>query len=83
MGPIDDAVPTFGQKAVWLSFNPSGYDEIDEITLAKQECANLIDHMNTLRSTTESGEVKRLCSVAITELQTAQMWVVKALTWKD
>jgi len=33
--------------------------------------------------TTESGETKRLCSVAITELQTAQMWVVKALTWKD
>jgi hypothetical protein len=71
---------SFGQKAVWLSFNPSGNDEV---ALAKQECANLIDHMNTLRLTTESGEAKRLCSVAITELQTAQMWVVKALTWKD
>lgn len=71
---------SFGQKAVGLSFNPSGSDEVG---LAKQECANLIDHMNTLRLTTESGETKRLCSVAITELQTAQMWVVKALTWKD
>ena len=71
---------SFGQKAVGLSFNPSGNDEV---ALAKQECANIIDHMNTLRLTTESGEVKRLCSVAITELQTAQMWVVKALTWKD
>lgn len=71
---------TFGQKAVWFSFNPSGSDEV---STAKQECANLIDSMNTLRSTTESGEVKRLCSVAITELQTAQMWVVKALTWKE
>ena len=73
-------VLTFGQKAVGIRFNPSGNDEVD---FAKQECANLIDHMNTLRSTTESGEVKRLCSVAITELQTAQMWVVKALTWTD
>lgn len=72
--------PSFGQKAVGLSFNPSGSDEV---SLAKQECANLIDHMNILRMTTESGETKRLCSVAITELQTAQMWVVKALTWKD
>jgi hypothetical protein len=38
---------SFGQKAVGLSFNPSGNDEV---ALAKQECANLIDHMNTLRS---------------------------------
>ena len=30
-----------------------------------------------------SGEVKRLCSVAITEAQGAQMWAVKAITWKD
>ena len=71
---------SFWQKAVWLLFNPSG---ADEIYLVKQECANLIDHMNTLRMTTESGETNRLCSVAITEIQTAQMWVVKALTWKD
>ena len=77
---MSDIELTFGQKAVWLTFNPSGDNEV---TLAKQKCANLIDHMNTLRSTTESGETKRLCSVAITELQTAQMWVVKALTWKD
>lgn len=71
---------SFGQKAVWLSFNPSGNDEV---ALVKQECANLIDHMNTLRLTSDSGEVKRLASIAITELQTAQMWCVKALTWKD
>ena len=79
----ETAVPeglSFGQKAVWLTFNPSGNDEV---AFAKQECANLIDHMNTLRMTTESSEVKRLASVAITELQTAQMWCVKALTWKD
>ncbi|WP_445438673.1 Acb2/Tad1 domain-containing protein [Dyadobacter fermentans] len=39
--------------------------------------------MSELRSTTESAEVRRLASVAITELQTAQMWAVKALTWRD
>jgi cell division protein FtsL len=31
----------------------------------------------------KSGEHKRLASIAITELQTAQMWAVKAVTWKD
>jgi len=39
--------------------------------------------MNDLRNSSTSGEQKRLCSVAITEMQTAQMWAVKALTWKD
>lgn len=32
---------------------------------------------------TENQEVKRLCSVSITETQGAQMWAVKAITWKD
>ncbi len=45
--------------------------------------AVVIDDMNDLRSSTTSPEVKRLCSVAITELQGSQMWCVKALTWKD
>lgn len=71
---------TFGQKAVGLSFNPSNNDEVDQ---AKQRFAALIDQMNDLRSQSSSGEVKRLASVAITEAQSAQMWAVKALTWKD
>lgn len=71
---------TFGQKAVGLSFNPSGDDAVAQ---AKQIFANAIDQLNELRSTTTSSEVKRMASVAITEAQTAQMWAVKALTWKD
>jgi hypothetical protein len=71
---------TFGQKAVGLSFNPSGEDSVGT---AKQTFANIIDQMNELRSNSESNEQKRLASVAITEAQTAQMWAVKALTWKD
>lgn len=71
---------TFGQKAVGLNFNPSGDDAVAN---CKQGFANEIDRMNDLRSKSESQEQKRLCSVAITELQTAQMWAVKALTWKD
>jgi hypothetical protein len=71
---------TFGQKLVGLSFNPSGDDAVSQV---KQTFANAIDQLNSLRSTTTSGEVKRMCSVAITEAQTAQMWAVKAITWKD
>ena len=70
---------TFGQKAVGLYFNPSGDDAVGN---CKQKFADAIDQLNNLRNLTENGEVKRLCSVAITESQTAQMWAVKAITWK-
>jgi hypothetical protein len=40
--------------------------------------------MNNYRNEeTESGEGKRLASIAITEAQGAQMRAVKALTWRD
>ena len=71
---------TFGQKAVGLTFNPSGDPTVNKV---KQTCADAIDQMNDLRSETTSQEKKRLASVAITELQGAQMWAVKALTWRD
>ncbi len=70
---------TFGEKAVGFTFNPSGDPQVHEI---KRECAAIIDRLNTLRENAENGEVKRMLSVAITEVQTAQMWGVKAVTWK-
>ena len=71
---------TFGQKAVGVSFNPSGDPEIHEV---KQAYADIIDKLNDLRNSTMSGEVRRMASTSITEAQTSQMWAVKALTWKD
>ena len=70
---------TFGEKAVGLTFNPSGDDAVAQ---CKAEFAAVIDRMNDLRSTTDSQEVKRMASEAITEAQTAQMWAVKAITWR-
>ena len=70
---------TFGEKAVGLAFNPSGDDAVAQ---CKAEFAAVIDRMNDLRSTTDNTEVKRMASVAITEAQTAQMWAVKAITWR-
>ena len=71
---------TYGDKAVGLDFNPGGDRNVN---WCKLHFAEIIDQMNTLRETTDSTEQKRLASVAITEAQTAQMWGVKALTWKD
>lgn len=79
-GPNPDYVPpTFGEKAVGLSFNPSGDSEVEA---CKREFAAAIDRMNSLRERTTNPEIKRMASVAITEAQTAQMWAVKAITWR-
>jgi hypothetical protein len=71
---------TYGKKAVGLTFNPSGDDKVAQV---KQMYADIIDMMDGLRQGGGHGEADRLASVAITEAQTAQMWAVKALTWKD
>ncbi len=71
---------TYGQKAVGARFNPSENTEVDT---CKQRLADAIDQMDDLRGQSKSQEQKRLCSIAITELQTAQMWAVKAITWSD
>lgn len=71
---------TYGERAVGLSFNPSNDDEVHQI---KKMYADIIDKMDKLKHESESGEVKRLCSISIHEAQTAQMWAVKAITWKE
>lgn len=69
---------TYGQQAVGLAFNPSGNAAVHE---CKAGFAKLIDQMHDLRAHAQDPEQRRLASVAITEMQTAQMWAVKALTW--
>ena len=72
---------SFGEKAVGFTFNPSGDPQVHEI---KREFAAAIDRLNTLRNDVNaSSEAKRMYSVAITEAQAAQMWAVKAVTWKN
>jgi hypothetical protein len=70
---------TYGEKAVGLSFNPSGDQKVHKL---KQLFAEIIDICASERAGTQ-GEHSRLYSVAIIEAQTAQMWAVKAATWKD
>jgi hypothetical protein len=77
---------TFGEKAVGLTFNPSNDAHVQKI---KEQFAAAIDTLSQLRGdgqsgerTPESAEVARMLSVAIAEAQTAQMWAVKAVTWK-
>lgn len=74
-----EKVLTFGEKAVGLTFNPSGDETVVKV---KQLYAEIIDLLND-RKTPGFSESGRLLSIAITEAQGAQMWAVKAITWKD
>lgn len=71
---------SFGEKAVGLTFNPSGNKEV---TTIKEQAASFINNCNRFREASDNPEVKRMYSVAITEAQTAQMWAVKAATWTN
>lgn len=73
---------SFGQKAVGLSFNPSNDPKVQEI---KESFAKAIDIVNDMKPAYDGkpNEVSRMCAIAITELQTAQMWAVKAATWME
>lgn len=66
---------TLGQYRVGTSFNPSAMSVVDAI---KADAASLIDRINDLPA--ESGEVSRLKALAMTEVESAAMWAVKAAT---
>jgi hypothetical protein len=70
---------SYGEKAVGLTFNPSGNPSVQTI---KESYAKVIDILCGLRAVSDDPETKRLYSIAITEAQTAQMWAVKAITWR-
>ena len=70
---------TDGEKLAGVGFNPSSDPDVDA---CKQEFAAVIDRMLELQRRTHKEEVVRMCSIAITQAQTAQMWAVKAITWK-
>jgi hypothetical protein len=79
----DQRLQTYGEKAVGLTFNPSNNGDVEVI---KTAYAQIIDHMDDFRkgyiARGDNPEMVRLCSIAITEAQTAQMWAVKAITWR-
>jgi hypothetical protein len=77
---VDPSVSlTPGQRACGVSFNPGGDPRVDRI---KREFATCVDTLLNLRDSLHDGEVQRMLSIAITEAQTAQMWAVKAVTWR-
>lgn len=76
---------TYGEQAVGITFNPSNDLTVQKIKELYAEiidiCAN--ERNGKVDAPEVSGEKKRLLSVAITEAQTAQMWAVKGVTYRN
>lgn len=72
---------TYGQKAVGLTFNHAEGDLADTVHKIKQLYADIIDELYT--EVPLPNEEVKLREIAIMYAQGAQMWAVKAITWKD
>jgi hypothetical protein len=69
-------VMTLGEKRCHIGFNPSSDDKIGTF---KRMMADAIDYCQEELLATEDGEAKRCFSIAMTELETAQMYAVKGI----
>jgi len=68
---------TLGEYRVGIEFNPSGNEMVNTI---KQRAADLIDCINDVHSEGDPTEVARLKALAMTNVEDAAMWAVKAVT---
>ena len=69
----EEREPTLGESRVEIDFNPSGDPEIARM---KRLAADMIDAVDALPAPT--GEVARVRAHAMTEIEGAAMWAVKA-----
>lgn len=70
---------TYGEKAVGLTFNPSGDEKVQKV---KELYAEIIDLLVSLPIDAKPSERASLIDFAVREAQSAQMWAVKAITWQ-
>jgi hypothetical protein len=67
---------TEGEYRVGKTFNPSGHPAVNEI---KAKAAELIDLLNLVASDRQHPGA-RCAAIAMTEIESAAMWAVKAVT---
>lgn len=71
---------TKGLRLVGFDFNPNGNPDVYSI---KKKMAEVIDFLLTTQELTNDPVKSQLCTEAIGQCITAQMWAVKAVTFKE
>ena len=77
MPSSEGKVMTIGEYRVGISFNPGGNPLVDKL---KRAAADLIDMVDAIQAKDTSDEVPRLKALAMTHIEDAAMWAVKAAT---
>jgi len=67
---------TLGESRCHINFNPSADDKIGTF---KRMMADAIDYCNAMSFDSNDSEAKRCFSIAMNELETAQMYAVKGI----
>jgi hypothetical protein len=75
MPTSDGKIVTIGEYRVGISFNPGGHELVNKI---KRAAADLIDLVDGIQAS--EAEVVRLKHLAMTHIEDAAMWAVKAAT---
>lgn len=70
---------TKGQYRVGISFNPSHDSNVDTLKAAAATLIDMIEQIPT-PGDDSAGEVERLKALAMTDVEAAAMWAVKATT---
>ena len=75
---------SFGEKAVGLTFNPSGDERVDKLKSLFAEAFNIVEQsVSADDGTILTARKRKMRDGALHEILTAQMWAVKVITWKD
>lgn len=69
---------TFGEEAVGITFNPSGNEKVQKLKELYAEIINLVDNHPA-----NEGMGANISDEAILTAISAQMWCVKAVTYKS
>jgi len=86
VSPAQEAIPVKPAeqpKAKTVATYPAlNEDEARRVATIKEKTGDLVTYLKTLRDSFHDAEVQRALSIAITDVETASMWAVRAVTWR-
>ena len=71
---------TLGEYRVGIAFNPGGSEVVNKIKRSAADLIDLVDSIANVVDGVEVPEAARLKALAMTHIEDAAMWAVKAAT---
>ena len=84
MNPTTNRELTSGEKAVGLTFNPSGDERVAKLKQLFAEAFDIVEaSVPAADGTIPTARKRKMRDAALHEIISAQMWAVKVITLKD